>query len=137
MSNETVEDIPSNKNIPMTVAFDRIFRAVGCVPTCHCCDTQINENDLFKLAVVSDTPRDVRSYPKERRALLKGEKKSVRIYQNDVTLHEHEVMLCGTCTSNLYMQRQIADAEKQAKDQSRPGYRGGCFRVNGKLVTEL
>ncbi len=47
----TLDDIPADEVVILTEQLDRAFRAVRCVPTCHCCGVPILIGDKFKLAM--------------------------------------------------------------------------------------
>lgn len=47
----------------------------------------------------------------------------------------HEVMLCESCSPEMYQDSVIKKLKLKIKEYERPG--GGCFRVNGQLVLKL
>lgn len=108
----TVEEIPADEVIEMSIDFDRAFRHLGCKPMCHHCKKKVAIGDKFKLATLTT---------------------AVHSGSNDKnTLASREVMLCMNCKAEDYetAQRQIIKDYEEYREQ---GY--GCFRVNGKIVT--
>ncbi len=107
-----VEDIKPDEIVVLTEEMRRVFVAAGCEPECHACFKRLNLGVSFKLATV-----------KRRR-------------QSGHDRVRYDVMLCATCTP----------ADLPAEAMSKKAYEkflashplaGGCFRVNGKIVTTL
>ncbi len=49
---QALDDIPADETLTLTKHIDRLFRAAGCEPTCHCCQEKIEVGETFKLATV-------------------------------------------------------------------------------------
>ena len=49
-----IDDIPADEEVILTATMDRAFKVLGCDPTCHCCEEEINIGDVFKLACVDN-----------------------------------------------------------------------------------
>ncbi len=47
-----IDDIPADEEVVLTATLDRMFKAAGCDPTCHCCENALDIGDTFKLACV-------------------------------------------------------------------------------------
>lgn len=111
----TIEEIPADKLTTMTKVFYQAFVALGCNPTCHCCNKIIAWDNKFKLATVDTYGTD-------------SANSGISAYATEKT---REVMLCEKCT--------IEDMNKQtAKDRAayaayRRSANGGCYRINGKI----
>ncbi len=133
-----IEEIPSDELIEMTALFHRSFNAAGCDPACHCCYTKIPVGDKFKLATVRIVKTDsegsqssARMFAKDRLDVISGETDSHHRI-NDVS---REVMLCASCTVDLFQEKQLSKAKKDVEDaENFVSSGGGCFRINGKIV---
>jgi len=106
-----IEDIKSNEIVELTDELKRIFVAAGCEPACHACFKDFKVGDKFQLAVVNRRRR-------------RGEDR--------VT---HDVMLCDKCTAADLPEEPVSKKEWD-KHVTSHNYRG-CFRVDGKIVTQL
>ena len=76
----TLDDVPADVIMILTVELDRLFKFAQCVPTCHVCKNKIEVGDDFQL--ISISPRD-RAMP---RAYL------------DPDGPPMDEMACGSCT---------------------------------------
>jgi len=45
----TLDDIPADKILELTVELDRLFKAAGCEPACHVCLRKIDLGEQFQL----------------------------------------------------------------------------------------
>ena len=45
----TLDDIPADKSMTLTVELDRLFNTAGCSPLCHSCSIDISVGENFKL----------------------------------------------------------------------------------------
>lgn len=137
MSKQSIEKIPSDRVVTMSSFWHKAFNSAGCDPECHLCDNPIKVNHKFKLATVIKTPSLWKPEEAKRAIeLIKGEIDSYPSYNEEDTVSEsHEVMLCENCTVEAYQEAQIQNLKNRA-ERMRSG-RGGCFRVNGKIVTSL
>lgn len=154
----TVEEIPSDELVTMTDFWHRAFNASGCDPMCHCCKKMIPVDNYFKLSTIEESNGYTSGDGLELKiAVLKGEikatKSAVKKYYDydirdefktkdtkdllDLTenfkTHSKEVMLCDKCTPQDYKNLQIEILEGRIIERDKP--KGGCFRVNGKIVT--
>ena len=152
-----VEQIPANELVTMTDFWHKAFNAVGCNPQCHCCGKMISTNILFKLSTVTANKHEVWGNGLELQkgileGTLKADAKTVKGYLdfdirpeykehdknklaehvNEVTPETKEVMLCETCTPALFLEKEIQWIDKAIAERDKP--KGGCFRVNGKIV---
>lgn len=94
MGPKTIDDIPADETLTMTPILIRAFRAVGCIPSCHCCLKDIAAGQDFKLATV----RAKHKYDMENT----------------------DQMLCGKCTPQM-MVKSINTSRKYWEAQGR-GY---------------
>lgn len=133
-----VEEIPSDELVGMTELFHRAFNAAGCNPACHCCYNKIPVGDNFKLATVrivntdySDSARTARFFAKERLDVINGD----IAFHHRVDDVSREVMLCASCTVDLFQEKQLSKAKKDVEEANNfVNSGGGCFRINGKIV---
>lgn len=157
----SIEEIPSDKKVKMTAFWHKAFNIAGCDPKCHCCHSMIKTGMYFELATVLKAPSDgnclhyykditelqIKAIKKEEITLpdieyLKesnyyfdadfkkkgGLKGIIKLAQPDTK----EVMLCSKCTADDFSKRQIAILEGRIIERDKP--KGGCFRVNGKII---
>ncbi len=116
---KSVDEIPSDELVVMTSIFHKAFNVLGCNPACHCCWKKISPGKKFKLATVQQAPaRD-------------NSQSGINVWAE---VESREVMLCETCTVEKYNQMSQKAIKEYEKYRKSP--RGGCFRVNGKIVTE-
>lgn len=111
----SIEQIPSDKLVKMTLIFHRAFNSFGCNPICHCCVSHIKVGDKFKLATV-DTYSE------------KSANSGISRYE---TTDTREVMLCENCTVDS-MNKMSATRKAEYEKFSKKG--GGCYRINGKII---
>lgn len=126
-----VEEIPADETLEMSITWHRAFNAAGCNPQCHCCRQYIPIGGLFKLATVNETPNVYGWGLEAGIKLLLGKVKQIN-WGGRQRLHTKEVMLCDICTPEAYKERQIKIMEGQITERDKP--KGGCFRINGKIV---
>ena len=86
----TLDDIDADTTQSLTRLMDRLFKAAGCNPTCHCCDETIEVGDNFKLA------------------MYRRQKYGGRYYTRDA--EARDTMLCGDCSVG-----DLARADKNAR----------------------
>lgn len=129
----TVEEIPSDKLIEMNETFHRIFNAAGCNPKCHNCHSFIPVGNQFKLSTIPVVPSVWGWGLEDGIKLLKGLVKSI-IWAGKQVRQTKEVMLCDKCTPQMFVDRHEEIMLKEIADRDAPG---GCFRVNGKIVTDV
>ena len=111
-----VEKIPSGEIVIMTPELYQEFCQGGCVPACHLTNEWINIGDNFHLSLIKQWD---------------GWWKTGKFVTTD-----RDVMLSEFATAKKYNKIQIekfkkADDSYKALPESQ---RGGCFRVNGKIV---
>lgn len=153
-----IENIPADENLEMTSTFHRAFNLVGCDPMCHCCETMLPIGVMFKLATVLDanrlygeaayftreillgnrkaTSKDYRSYFKEkiREEFKIFDTNKYKELAVKYKLINKDVMLCATCTAKDYKNKLIKECDAEITRMETPR-KGGCFRVNGKIIT--
>ncbi len=113
-----VEEIPANKLILMTPQLYQEFAQGGCIPACHLTDEWINIGDKFRLVTLPCA-----YHPSGGTAGL-------------VKIEERDVMLSELADEKKFVNLQykmLKDWEKGQKQAIKQG-KGGCFRVNGKIV---
>ena len=110
-----VEDIKPDEIVTLTEEMRRVFVAAGCEPECHACYKRLTLGVAFKLATV-----------KRRR----------QAGRNRVS---YDVMLCAKCTPADLPKEAMSKKAYEKYQAELPAYvrSGGCFRVNGKIVTTL
>lgn len=113
-----VSEIPSNELVIMTPELYQEFCQGGCVPACHLTDEWISLGDKFKLATVP-----VAHHPSGATAGLQR-------------LETKEVMLAEKSSVDVFIRIQESKVKQweENKQQVIKEGRGGCFRVNGKIV---
>lgn len=114
----TVEQIPANELVTMTSELYQEFCQGGCVPACHLTTKWINIGDKFRLATLPCA-----YHPSGGTAGM------LRIEERDVMLSE----LADDKTFVEIQHKLVEGWEKGHKQAVKEG-RGGCFRVNGKIV---
>lgn len=113
-----VEKVPANTLVEMTPDLYQEFAQGGCVPACHLTGKWINMGDLFKLSTVP-----VAVHPSGSTGGLK-------------MLETKEVMLSKDADVEAFIKKQEAEVKEweKNKQQAIKEGRGGCFRINGKIV---
>jgi hypothetical protein len=103
----------------MTRTLDRVFKSAGCIPTCHCCNSEIKVGAQFKLGTVSDE------------TIQKAKSTSLAVFKSDVP---HDVMLCSSesCAPEEMITKAVRQKNLKEIINRRAG--GGCSIVNGKIV---
>lgn len=127
-----VEEIPADQLVEMTELFHRSFKAAGCDPECHCCANKIPIGAKFKLATVMQKPTVWGNGLEKGIDILKGKITTLKDMNDNDMVHSHEVMLCEVCTPVMYHEKVIKELEGKIAERDKP--RGGCFRINGKIV---
>lgn len=156
----TVEQIPADIKVKMTDVWHRSFNASGCNPKCHLCHKLIKIGQYFKLSTVFQAAPDTNClhWYKDLTELqikaIKGEEitdEYLGYLKKDFFFEEKfkekgglkgviklsqpiqkEVMLCSGCTPAMYTKQQLDILEGRIIERDKP--RGGCFRINGKIV---
>lgn len=154
---EEIENIPADELIVMSAIFHRAFNAAGCDPMCHCCQTMIPVGAKFKLATIRkrtffaaghclELERDVYEGKVAptfdviqeafqmplRKQFLSFDRFNIIERMRQFETKSQEVMLCEVCTAETYAQKVVAEINSQIAVRDKP--KGGCFRVNGKIV---
>lgn len=114
----TVEEIPANELVTMTPELYQEFCIGGCVPACHLTKNWIKMGDKFMLATLPCA-----YHPSGGTAGM-------------LRIEERDIMLSEFAKKDLFVKIQhklVDDWEKGHKQAIKYG-RGGCFRVNGKIV---
>ncbi|TDQ12192.1 hypothetical protein [Pedobacter metabolipauper] len=114
----SVEEIPSDTLVEMTPELYQEFAQGGCVPACHLSEKWINIGDKFRLATLPCA-----YHPSGGTAGL-------------IRIEERDVMLSESADEKKFVKIQykiLSDWEKGRKEAIKKG-RGGCFRINGKIV---
>jgi hypothetical protein len=114
-----LSNLKPNTLLVMTVPLDKVFKSSGCIPTCHCCNTEIKVGAQFKLGSVSDE------------TIQKAKSTSLSVFKSDVP---HDVMLCSSkfCTPEEMITRAVR--QKNLKELINRRIGGGCSIVDGKIV---
>lgn len=152
----SVEEIPSNELVVMTDFLHRAFNAGGCDPTCHCCNKNIPAGDNFKLSTVEDTfnywgynayfqkevllgnkkptVKDYMAYNEEeiRPEYKASDTKKMKETAKEYEMETKEVMLCEDCSPETFKQKKLSQINLTIERLEKP--KGGCYRVNGKIV---
>lgn len=113
-----VAEIPSDTLIVMTPELYQEFAQGGCVPACHLTNEWINIGDNFRLATLPCA-----YHPPGGTAGL-------------IRIEERDVMLSEMADDKAFVKLQhemLSNWEKGQKQAIKEG-RGGCFRINGKIV---
>lgn len=111
-----VEQIPANELVVMTPELYQEFCQGGCVPACHFTNEWINIGDQFHLCTINQ---------------WNGQWNT-----GEFITAERDVMLSASATAEQYNANQIAlfTAQDERYKEVLKSRRGGCFRVNGKIV---
>lgn len=109
-----ISEIPSDVIVQMIDEWHQQFSEDGCNPTCHKCVKPLAIGDKFKLSSIHT-------------AIKKGSGN-----YNHVT--STEIMLCDGCDVSGMNAEEL---EKITEEMKRRALGGGCFRVNGAIVTAL
>ena len=51
----TLDDVPADQTMKLSLELDRLFKAVGCKPGCHACEQRIDIDDEFQLLSFNGT----------------------------------------------------------------------------------
>lgn len=114
-----VEEVPADQLVEMTPELYQEFCIGGCVPRCHLTKQWIKMGDKFKLSTVP---------------VAVGKSGATIGYR---TLETKEVMLSEKADVKKFIKlqmKEVSDYKNSRRDSIAAGY-GGCFRVNGKIVT--
>lgn len=113
-----VAEIPANELVTMTPELYQEFAQGGCVPACHLSRKWINIGDKFKLSTLPCAYHP----PGGTGGMQK--------------LEDRDVMLSENANEDEFVKAQkkiVADWKERRTEAIKDG-RGGCFRVNGKIV---
>ena len=157
-----VEEMPADELVVMTQHWHKAFNVHGCNPMCHCCGKFIGVGEKFKLATTLVRPEwhvCLHWYNDINELMIKalsGEEIVIDDLQENkekdfffdekfknegglegikkiVQPSERDVMLCDVCTPEKIKQHEINSLKIGVSERDRPK-RGGCFRVNGKII---
>jgi len=109
-----VEEIPSGKVIIMTPELYQEFAQGGCVPACHLTNQWINIGDRFHLSPIKQWDGNWKL--------------------GEFLTEIRDVMLSELATSEEYNRKQYELFLQKDTEYKKSDRRGGCFRVNGKMV---
>lgn len=108
-----VNEIPANELVEMTPVLYQEFCQGGCVPACHFTNEWINIGDKFTLTTIQEWIG--------------------KMWDDTFETEERDVMLSVGVTAEQYNEWQLNQYKKARVEYNNPR-RGGCFRINGKIV---
>lgn len=113
-----VEEVPADTLVEMTPDLYQEFCIGGCVPMCHMTGNWIKIGEMFKLSTVPTA-----HHPRGSTA-------------GYLTLETKEVMLSENVRVEDFIKANeliVSEYDKKRREEIAAG-RGGCFRINGKIV---
>ncbi|MCK9622597.1 MAG: hypothetical protein M0R47_18935 [Methylobacter sp.] len=111
-----IEELKSDTLLNMSKEWYELFKAAGCLPTCHCCGSPIPIGNDFKLSSVTKEQANSNAFK---------------------TTEPHDVMYCAKTSCNP--DAQIGRMHERQLERNRifRGGRSGCSIINGKIVAGL
>lgn len=116
----SIEEIPADEIVTMTDFWFRAFDSNGCKPCCHATGRWINVGDRFLLATVK-TRKKPNHYTPGTFSLL-----------NSGDVISREIMVSADVDLIAFEKSEYKEAKLYKERQE--SARGGCFRINGKIV---